>query len=824
MAVNRIRYRDGKKVCIPILSKSEYIALRDSKFNADCVEKARKGETFKDKDGNEKSYKTKLEQFNYSLVNPEQPLTPTLWLSPSGRRPIRRSPLGAREQNSNAADGSFPLRNANCVGNSVGMDVDFHVPEQLPEGVTAEKWLQDKIEETCKTILDKKDEIGLLMLERSATKGLHLVFKRKPELSQEENLRWASEILNVPFDEGAKDITRVFFTPTSKDIIFIEDKLFERAPNPNPSPARGKGVDRNKPVITIPSQRGKVTTPSAPGGEEGRGEGAVALRENLIVFDLLVKEVGLDPKALDIFGEHNWHKNLMSVLSAGLTKLMSREQAFAVVEKKLPNYSQESDCATLINYFYDNYNTTKFMSPALREINARAQYLARQEVSEDDKEMAELMEGWDAPKLPEKLPPLVELLVSNYDRRFREMLCLSALPVMSALASHFRAQYLNGRVIGPQTYVAVIGGSGSGKGNSSALFKDMIEGNLAQHDALEWEKVKANQEERDKKANAKEKPAKYHPKLRLFETASKSSILELQTNLGKNGMLLGQFSEVDGLSSATKTAYSDISVLLRKGWDMDMHRQFYMSEASCNTYVQMSISLLMAGTVKAMLERLFSENNREGGLMQRCIPVLVPTEKRTFRPPRQNFLTAEECRKRDNDLLELYNKDIALGDDVQILDLPLTTKAIEAWFDELEVRYNDGLLTDAEADLSHRCGEFMMRAAIPLVALYGKESAEIVAFARWVGEFAHYTMCRLFGRSVQQNIESANQLINECKDGRKTTEPILKLLPEIFTLSQLKEVRVKNGQNSNVRVLIHRYLKAGKISRIDKKTYKKIKI
>ena len=257
---------------------------------------------------------------------------------------------------------------------------------------------------------------------------------------------------------------------------------------------------------------------------------------------------------------------------------------------------------------------------------------------------------------------------------------------------------------------------------------------------------------------------------------------------------------------------------------MDMHRQFYMSEASCNTYVQMSISLLMAGTVKAMLERLFSENNREGGLMQRCIPVLVPTEKRTFRPPRQNFLTAEECRQRDNALLELYNKDVALGHDVQILDLPLTTKAIENWFDELEVRYNDGLMTDAEADLSHRCGEFMMRAAIPLVAMYGHETREITDFCRWVGEYAHYTMCRLFGRSVQKNIENAYQLIKLNTDGRKTVEPILNQLPETFTLDQLKEVRVKNGQNSNVRVLIHRYLKAGKISRIDKKTYKKIKI
>ena len=771
MAVNRIILRDGKKVCIPIKTRAEYYKLRDADFNRKCVEKARNGETYTTRSGEQKSYKTILEQFNYSCYPNE--------------------------------DGT--LKGTTKPADSVGMDIDLCVPEQLPEGVTKETWIQDEILNISKNILDKKEEIGLLLCERSATKGLHIVFRRDVSLDQEGNLKRVSDVLGVPFDEAAKDITRVFFTPTSADILYIAEGLFSRG--------EGGGSCKDSKGGKQPKQTDRNL--NVPVSEK-------AEKANLIAFELCVKEAGLNSDALDVWGERNWHKNLMSVLSAGLAKLMSREQAFAVVAEKLPNYSQYDDCKALINYFYDNYNTS-FMPPAVREINARAQYLARHEVSEEDREMAELMEGWDAPKLPEKLPPLVELLVSNYDKRFREMLCLSALPVMAALASHFRAQYLNGRVIGPQTYVAVIGGSGSGKGNCSALFKDMIEGNLAQHDALEWEKVKANQEERDKKANAKEKPAKYHPKLRLFETASKSSILELQTNLGKNGMLLGQFSEVDGLSNAAKTAYSDITVLLRKGWDMDMHRQFYMSEASCNTHVQMSISLLMAGTVKAMLERLFSENNREGGLMQRCIPVLVPTEKRTFRPPRQNVLTAEECRKRDNALLELYNKDIALGDEVQLLDLPLTTKAIENWFDELEVRYNDGLLTDAEADLSHRCGEFMMRAAIPFVALYGEESSEIVAFAKWVGDYAHYTMCRLFGHSVQQNIESANHLINECKDHRKTAEPILNLLPETFSLKQFKEAREKQGQSSNIKSLIHLYVKKGKLVKVSKGLYKKAK-
>ena len=768
MAVNRIRYRDGRKICIPIQNKAEYLALRDSDFNRKCVEMARKGD---------KRAKAQLEQFNYSLVPPQQPLV---------------------------SNGEFPLKGANCVGNSVGMDIDFHVPEQLPEGVTAEIWLKDKIKETCDAVLAKKDEIGLLMLEKSATKGLHVVFTRKPELSQEENLKSVSETLNVPFDEGAKDITRVFFTPTSQDIIFIDERLFDFG---ECGKAEEKGKRQSK---TKKEEERNISIPK----EEK------PLKENLIAFDLCADSAGLDVKKMDVWGENNWHNNLMAVLSAGFPKLMSREQAFAVVAEKLPNYSQYDDCKALINYFYDNYNTS-FMPPAVREINARAQYLARHEVSEDDREMAELMEGWDAPKLPDRLPRIMDLLVSNYDRRFREMLCLASLPVLSAHASHFRAQYLNGRVIGPQQYVTVIGSSGSGKGNCTALYKDMIEQTLAAHDALEWEKVRQNQEERDKKANAKEKPAKYHPKLRLFETASKSSILELQTNLGKNGMLLGQFSEVDGLSNAAKTAYSDISVLLRKGWDMDMHRQFYMSEASCNTHVQMSISMLMAGTVKAMLERLFSENNREGGLMQRCIPVLVPTEKRTFRPPRQNFLTAEERLECDKMLIELYQKDMALGDEVKILDLPMTTKAIEDWFDELEVRYNDGLLTDAEADLSHRCGEFMMRTAIPLVAMYGTETREIVDFAKWVGDFAHYTMCKLFGHSVQKNIESAYQLIKSNVDARKTAEPILNLLPDVFTLKQFKELRLKNGQAANVKQLLSHYVKRGKLERLGKGQYRK---
>ena len=750
MSVHLIQFgRDGKKYMVPVRKQADYKIIRDSERN-------------------KRAEKKDMVQFNYScLPNPDN-----------------------------------SLKGATRLSNSVGMDVDFD--PKSPD-------YEEKMKSVPDLILAKKDELGLLMLERSANKGYHLAFRRHPEMTQEENLRWASQLLGVEFDKGAKDITRVFFTPPSDHLLYIHDALFDNSECDAPAPQRPT-TDNPQPPTNNPQPTTNNQQPTTAYEE--------CTSTTRHAFDLCVEQAGLTVEALDTKGSR--HSNLMAILSVGLPKLVSRPQLESVVRERMPSYGNEEECKKLIDYFYTNYTADKgYMTISLREINAKAQQLAAQEAKTDDETMEALTQEWDPPRLPDKLPRLLELLVGNYDKRFREMLLMSALPVLSAHASHYRSVYLNGKMIGPQQYVAVIGASGSGKGNCTDLFREMVKHTLQDNDTKEWAKVKENAELRDKQANAKVRPPKYHPKLRLFETTSKSSILELQTNLGANGMLLGQFSEVDGLSSSSRSAYSDISVLLRKGWDGDMHRQFYMSDSTCNTYTQMSISLLMAGTPKAMLERMFGESNCEGGLMQRCIPVLVPKSERTFRPPVMNHLEGEELAERDALLLQLYQQDLACGEDTKLLQLPRTRRAIGSWFDELEQRYNDGQLTEAEADLSHRCGEFMMRAAIPLVALYGKETNEIVNFARWVGETAHYNMCRIFGQRVMNNILDSEELVNAKTDHRKTAEPLLNQLPQTFTIKQFQEVRIQNGQSSEVRNLLKDYCRKSKIQRVGRGIYRK---
>ena len=158
------------------------------------------------------------------------------------------------------ADGS--LRGATRMSGSVGMDVDFDPSD--PDYVR-------KMADVPKRVFGRKDELGLLMLERSATKGYHVVFRRRPGLTQEENLRWAAELLGVAYDKGAKDITRVFFTPPCDRLLFLSDELFDNkeaaSPRPHDGAAAAAAAPRNvaaPPAPALPpASPAEADTPTA---------------------------------------------------------------------------------------------------------------------------------------------------------------------------------------------------------------------------------------------------------------------------------------------------------------------------------------------------------------------------------------------------------------------------------------------------------------------------------------------------------------------------------------------------------------------------------
>ena len=176
MSVHVIFYQQGHKMMEAVATEEAYRRYRDSQAQQRWVETIRhpKPET------DVSAAKRKLVQFNYSCLPTE--------------------------------DGC--LKGAKRLSKSVGMDID-HLSA-------------DEVNLVAATAIEKKDELGLLMLERSARGGgLHVVFRRHPEMDQEANLRWASDLLGVEYDAGAKDITRVFFATTSEDLLYLHEELFD---------------------------------------------------------------------------------------------------------------------------------------------------------------------------------------------------------------------------------------------------------------------------------------------------------------------------------------------------------------------------------------------------------------------------------------------------------------------------------------------------------------------------------------------------------------------------------------------------------------------
>ena len=208
MSVHVIFYQQGHKMMEAVGTEETYRRYRDSQAQQRWVETIRhpKPET------DVSAAKRKLVQFNYSCLPTE--------------------------------DGC--LKGAKRLSKSVGMDID-HLSVDEVNLVTA-------------TAIEKKDELGLLMLERSARGGgLHVVFRRHPEMDQEANLRWASDLLGVEYDAGAKDITRVFFATTSEDLLYLHEDLFDNT-ECGASETVGKTATETATTASEPKQRTEQTT------------------------------------------------------------------------------------------------------------------------------------------------------------------------------------------------------------------------------------------------------------------------------------------------------------------------------------------------------------------------------------------------------------------------------------------------------------------------------------------------------------------------------------------------------------------------------------
>jgi len=594
MSCHLIYYADGVKKMRPIHSREEYLALRNGGEQAAILADVRRGD---------ESRKKNLVQFNYSCLPND--------------------------------DGT--LRGSKRMSTTVAMDID-HVPaeEMVP--------LRDRI-------LSKKGELGLYMLEESARGfGWHLVFARKPELSQEDNLKWASELLDVEYDKGAKDITRVFYTTTEKQLVCLDDAIFEQT----------EAVSANSAKVQVPGspQRSIVSARNQSPGRIGRTE---ATAEALAKFDLCAKEAGLDPDAMDIWGERNWHTNLMAVLSVGVGKLMDREQLEAVVAERLKNYSQTDDCKTLINYFYENYGTDKgYMNAGLREINAKAQKQMEDDecemddVETEDGNLSILTSQFSIRRLPQGVKDSIAAAGPQLAMPMITAIC----PCIGALATGVKLD-VHGQMRGLNLIAYIAGDFASGKGSIDPV----IDTWMSEVRAVDAMYKQQEAEYRAKKKAAKnQKTQPEEPKLPVRFITFNTTVANLAERLA-NVEEKHAFSftpEADVVAQKWKSSMSDFSVMLRQSYDGSRYDREARSADAVNVHIEHLLwNVTMCGTPDALYRVV---TNYTDGFLSRIALAQTPDNTYAQLEDKPYVLTMKQAERIQQiaHLLPLMNGEVVL--------------------------------------------------------------------------------------------------------------------------------------------------------------------
>ena len=550
-----IYYKDGAKMMRPVPTREEYLALRNGGEQQSIIKAVRSGDD---------SRKSRLVQMNYSCLPND--------------------------------DGT--LKGSTRMSTTVGMDIDHISREQM--------------QPVMMRILSKKDELGLLLLEKSARgAGYHLVFKRKPELSQEENLRWASELLGVEFDKGAKDITRVFFTTTNEDLLFLDDGIFSLSPSPLQKEREPKSAEPQsaaEPPFLLEGDGGRLLYNGIPYSDiirkwwELNNEGKEPVRTNrdVLTFELAVNLrhiCGFDRELMDAvipcydgFSETQKMKCIDSALAEKRTQMPKRLKD-VLFEVRRDRMNEGVDTAG-----------TEGLEEAVQE-DERFYYNR-------------------LPKMPQGVRESIEAVGPMLSMPVVTAIC----PAIGMLATGVQLD-VHGQKKGLNLISYIAGDFASGKGSIDPV----IDAWLAEVRALDMMYQQQEEDWRRKKRAAKNKKEQpEEPKLPVRCLPLNNTVANLAERLANTeGKHAFSFTpEADTVAQKWKMAMSDFSVMLRQSYDGSKYDREAKSAEAVNVHIEHLLwNVCMCGTPDA-LYRVVS--NYTDGFQSRIAVARTPDN--TFAP------------------------------------------------------------------------------------------------------------------------------------------------------------------------------------------------
>ena len=650
---------------------------------------------------------------------------------------------------------------------------------------------------------------SLLHLCYSARKKLHIGIRMPVGMTIEETQKAYCEALGVPYDESCITPERMIFL-TDKDSEIYRSKMWCAVMPESEIQARRKAfLDRGLTVdgrgdakvnslqFTVNSNDNDNVQNNRLSGNHGSGELGEASEKNLIAFDLFVQSAGLEGMAIDTVGSR--HSSLLAIMSAGASRVMSEEELMKVVRTKMPSYYQEPDCHQLIHDFYAKYaDSCKPMSRDVIRVNALAEQKANEVKSEERRVKNSNADGNytvqssnlqvqssdedypEPPVMPEKLPKLVELLISRTPEIYKPAVAHAIFPPLATHLWQTSFRYIDNVVHEATLSTCLLAGTGAGKSSVDKPIRYIME-DIRKRDAENLKREKEWKEEVTRKgANKDKRKRPDNLVIQEIDADMTSPAFVMRTAEAQGRFLYTSLNELDQFDALRGSGNQQFRIMCLAFDPFNLFGQQRVGVQSVTERVTIRFNWNASTTIQKG-QRYFSKVLTDGPISRINFCTIPEREIGDEMPVYGDYDDA--YREALKPYIENLNNARGLIDCPEAFQLALRLKDENAEFSRLS---QDRVYEN----LSFRANVIAyLKACVLYVANGCKWEPEIDEFIRWSERYDLYCKMRFFGDAIKRANDTGE------KSSKRGPSNMLMQLPDEFTYQQVIDLRVARGMD-----------------------------
>ena len=317
-------------------------------------------------------------------------------------------------------------------------------------------------------------------IDYSPRKKCHIWIRLPVGMTIEETQKAFCEEIGVPYDESC--ITPERYINMTGDEVYRSERWLQPLSDEEIEERREAFLMRGLDVDGRPLKKPETAKAANVASNQQSAAEVVAPNERtLFIAKECLKEAGLT--VYDLNEEGGRHNAVKSILSVGITQLMTKGEFLGVLQEMAPAYSQEKECQQLVTDFYTKYtDDSQKMTQFQRRVFAQSRKISSAKKSKsakvpdeessavvygDTASLDDIYSSLEPPRLSKSaIPRFVKTAIGPTPKEAKETAAQAMFPPLGMYCDA-KFVYTDNTIREPRMNCLIIAGTGGGKDSST---------------------------------------------------------------------------------------------------------------------------------------------------------------------------------------------------------------------------------------------------------------------------------------------------------------------------------------------------------------------